>query len=1043
MASLIDFWPTDTHCDECLNVEAESSPEPVFLAVHQPMQLLRQPYPAATATPELKSEDDLLKALLVRNPASGTLILPITGASGVGKSHTIRWLDVRLRARSDHGRRHVVRVPKSASLKVTLGLILKGLPGEKYGRLAEQLNSAQLPPTVDEATWLLHGKMMLALEEAAATVGVRIAAGERTRDNHEQQAYYQGAQQLLLDPALRPYFTDRDGQVPGALARIASRCIKGDKHGGRNEFLEADFDFLQDFNPAQLAAPTRRSLAGVRNQGAAGIGRLLTSLNSVVDTAASALVSFNGVTLSDLLVEVRRTLLTDDLELVLLVEDFAALAGVQGSFLDAIVRHGIEDGERVLCVMRTALAVTEGYLSNKETVVTRAQAEWRIQHRPFESEDEAVDSFTDFVGGYLNAARWGAEQLRLDLAAVPDDEKQTGRWLRDYLTVHGGELDEAARAQLDAFGRSPRAGYPLFPFNREAVRQLAHEYLREGGTFKFEPRLLIRRLLRDTLMGGYRQDFLAGRFPPARMHGFREGNLDLDVQSKIALSAGAERERVGTFVYFWGGNPRSLGVAAALDPKVYQAFGLPSVAWSAEPERPQRKEASPARQVRTEETPAGASAAPTLPGRWQGYLDAWGRGENLEQNPANDLRKRLFEAVHEWLDWDSMLMKPPSSTGGDHTKIYLPGTLYNTVSPAEALAEACTDAVFQDPPGRGEFLRAIRAVLRYGDQKTWNYEGGEQDAALYATLIGRVAGRAADYYTKRGTESRAEIVGPLAQALLIGARILNLPGASENTDAKNMAAIFQPAPPPEPAAGNPDDPWIKVRAGAAQVRAGLQKRLLRAVAAYQGTGDFAYAVDAPRLLAAIGSLRTQKWQLPAELDAQLFGDPAERQHIQALKLLSSTVEKRRTDIQKRRQRIVEAFGESPDVPALVEELHEAAKLARRAGVFRPMDPDVEALRRSAREMGPATETIHLMTRACQSEADFGVVLSALAQIDERTLLRIERMVEDHARFLQQSLAHATEQLHDAPPDPALAAQTLHKNFDDLREQWNQAASLQP
>ena len=84
-----------------------------------------------------------------------------------------------------------------------------------------------------------------------------------------------------------------------------------------------------------------------------------------------------------------------------------------------------------------------------------------------------------------------------------------------------------------------------------------------------------------------------------------------------------------------------------------------------------------------------------------------------------------------------------------------------------------------------------------------------------------------------------------------------------------------------------------------------------------------------------------------------------------------------------------------------------------------------------------------MTRACQSEADFGVVLSALGQIDERTLLRIERMVEDHARFLQQSLAHATEQLHDAPPDPALAAQTLHKNFDDLREQWNQVASLQP
>ncbi len=1039
MASLADFWPPDTHCDECLNVEAESSSEPVFLAVHQPMRLLRQPYPVATATAEPKTEDDLLKALLLKNPPSGTLVIPITGASGVGKSHMIRWLDVRLRARSDHARRHVVRVPKSASLKFTLGLILKGLPGEKYGRLAQQLNSAQLPPTVDEATWLLHGRMMHALEEAASAVSARIAAGEQTRTNHEQHSYYQGAQQLLLDPALRPYFTDRDGPTPGALARIAARCIQGDAHGGRNEFLEEDFDFLQNLDTSLLASPTRRFLAAFRNQGAAGIQRLLASLNTVVDAAASALVRFNGVTLSELLVEVRRTLLTDDLELVLLVEDFAALAGVQGSFLDAIVRHGIEDGERVLCVMRTALAVTEGYLSNKETVMTRAQAEWRIQHRPFESEDEAVDSFTDFVGGYLNAARWGEQQLRLDLAAVPDDEKQTGRWLRDYLKAHEGELDEAARARLDAFGRSPRGAYPLFPFNREAVRQLAREYLRTGEAYIFEPRLLIRRLLRDTLIGS-RQDFLDGVFPPAGMHGFNEGRLDLDVRSEINARSGAERERIGTLVYFWGGNPRSLDAAAGIDPEVYRAFGLSPVAWPVHPER-RPKETAPARQVKKEETPVTTAAPPALSARWQSQLDRWSGGENLEQNPATELRNKLFDAICEWLDWDSMLMKPPPA--GDNTKIYLPGTLYNRVTSTDAVAEACSEKDYKDPVLHGEFLRSVRAVLRYSDQKTWNYEGGEQDAGLYANLVDRLAVQATAYYTKRGTETRAEIVQPLAQALLIGARILNLPGATENTDTGNMAAIFQPAPPLDPPTGNPDDPWARLRTGAAQVRASLQKRLLRAVAAFQGTGDFAYAVDAPRLLDAIGGLRAQKWQLPADLDAQLFGDLAERQHIQELKLLARTVEKRRADIQKRRGRIVEAFGESPDVPALVEELHETAKLARRSGVFRPLTPDADALRRTAREMGPATATLHQAAKACQPVAEFGVVLSALAQIDEKTLFRLERMVEDYGRFLQQSLAHATEELRDAPPDPALAAQSLHKNFDELRELWNQAASIQP
>ena len=103
----------------------------------------------------------------------------------------------------------------------------------------------------------------------------------------------------------------------------------------------------------------------------------------MVDQALGGLLDFGGNSLTDLFVRIREQLFDDKIELVLLVEDFATLAGIQGSLLDAIIREGIRDGKQVLCKMRTALAVTEGYLSNIETVGTRAVYEWRISDYPF------------------------------------------------------------------------------------------------------------------------------------------------------------------------------------------------------------------------------------------------------------------------------------------------------------------------------------------------------------------------------------------------------------------------------------------------------------------------------------------------------------------------------------------------------------------------------------------------------------------------------------------------------------------------------------
>src|SRR5207245_3283269 len=108
---------------------------------------------------------------------------------------------------------------------------------------------------------------------------------------------------------------------------------------------------------------------------------------------------------------IREQLLREQKELVLLVEDFAVLSGIQKQLLQVIIKEAFRDGRQVLCTMRTALAYTTGYMDTA-TVLTRANVEYRIPDEGTE-EDEILSRIERLVGAYLNAVRFskdGVEQ---------------------------------------------------------------------------------------------------------------------------------------------------------------------------------------------------------------------------------------------------------------------------------------------------------------------------------------------------------------------------------------------------------------------------------------------------------------------------------------------------------------------------------------------------------------------------------------------------------------------------------------------------------
>jgi len=86
--------------------------------------------------------------------------------------------------------------------------------------------------------------------------------------------------------------------------------------------------------------------------------------------------SLGGKTLGEVIGDIRRLLLAKDphKELIILVEDFAALVGIQDTLAKILIQHGETDGRKTLATIRSAIAVTDGYLAGRDTLATRAVA---------------------------------------------------------------------------------------------------------------------------------------------------------------------------------------------------------------------------------------------------------------------------------------------------------------------------------------------------------------------------------------------------------------------------------------------------------------------------------------------------------------------------------------------------------------------------------------------------------------------------------------------------------------------------------------------
>lgn len=906
MTTLDRYWPEQKNVAECIRTEAEAVHDAVLLAVHEPGPLITRS--ATGAVERGATEGELLEALM-RDASDGSAVLvAITGDSGVGKSHMVRWLHAQLQRHPRRDQLVIVLVPKTASLRQVVERILAPLKGAAYENLLAELNQAvdHLQPR-DAAAMLATALSIELGQKLESGMAALRQSGPDNRQLRDRLDLTKKLRDLIREPDVL------DGWFSAVLERIVRQTLEGGS--------EAQTGELRRFVPEDLIIPDGWSTDAARpavqlalqqlskNDGA---NRPLAAeiLQDALDPALRTVFQFSKAlgqrTIEEIVDEIRRKLLLDGKELVLLIEDFAALAGIQQPLLTLMIAESDHGGTRVRAPIRTALAVTDGFLPGRQTILTRAKQEWFIPNSAATPE-AIVDRLTDLAGRYLNAARWGADALR----------EQFGRSKAGGFDKWVATFDEPLSAedadQLSAFGTS-RQGYPLFPLSRISIDSMCRRELRVGNELRFNPRSFINSVLRETL--NLRPLFEAGGFPPANFKGAAP-------PAGVVMALGTrgwpqdQCKRLEAVLDHWAGNPASLAEPPRIGRGVFDAFRLP---W---PFADKGKVAPPSPPPPPRADPKNRPPPPVPPPEEvpiaPEYIEAWATGD-IPEVKARHVRNLLESALNERIDWGTARVRGRRVDAG---QIWLPFARVGNPSTEPKFA-AADETRPLDPVLRAG-LTALERWLAKG--KSWDYPRSEEDYPLAQQLLDRLESQVVEWNV-----ASAELQATLAlrvmhrQALLLRLTRSIDPQGPALSD--YCAPLPKPLWTPDPSDTRPQAFVANAKVRAEGARAAIKDVLTSAVGCFQGAGNTPHAVDVRRIKSA------WRQDLP---DAGALLIKAEQSTARSaaddmLTRVETLVTRCRTAIQPLLPAIQERLRDSENAslgPALLGQLEQA----RKAGLF--------------------------------------------------------------------------------------------------------------
>jgi hypothetical protein len=501
---------------------------------------------------------------LLAETADGVRITLLQGGNGTGKTHLVCWVHQKLLGHAKADDREVVLVPKGSSLVSILRQLVVRLPIDARARLEQDLKRA-----TDGVLSVDHGAVLfctyLRLECEALKQRLDDEGAKRALDGDELvQAEWCGrAGALVASTEVQQASLCRQG---GAAHRIVTHVLQQAQEGGRHQspLFESD-DFVFDDADQWQAHPVRGVGQTISKLQHASQSREYCArvLNSVIEAAKTKILGLDASQVLQIFRDLRATLLrSGKRELVVLVEDYSDLSGVQRPMLQASMDVAIEGGAQVRCIQRTLFAFSPGTISRADGVWSRAGGAFALPET-LDTSESVLNRTVSLVASYLNAARIGLDRLK-DYYDSPD---RGAEWQPPMCTL-SDLTDDDERAAGQAFGTTSAAGnpeVPLYPFTREVIQLLLR---RNANQRRFIPRDVITQTMLSLL--ALRPELEGETFPSEAW-----GAVPLPYHDRrvAAIRAAAGMSDVVRARWL-----RAVNIWSAVDPTSLQiAFRLPQV----------------------------------------------------------------------------------------------------------------------------------------------------------------------------------------------------------------------------------------------------------------------------------------------------------------------------------------------------------------------------------------------------------------------------------------------------------------------------------
>ncbi|MBO6947189.1 MAG: hypothetical protein JJ855_04335 [Rhodospirillales bacterium] len=672
---------------EIINPDVDAQPDAYFRAVHTDVPIRKQDR-ERSSTSVINAEEVLDQFL---DPPKYALV-PIIGYSGSGKSHLVRWMNLRIK-RDDT--REVLFVPKArTNLRDIVIALIGRLPD---GSQEKYLNMVQGTGTT---SYIVSAQRSLILSNIQAELKNDESYKDDSREDRDELEFLlRGLSSLFIDPYVRDQHFLKDDSFAADLANHIFEKPDGyNPAEKRREFTLQDLPSHID-DLTHSAKATREFLQFLAGQDMRLSEKAVSIVNRHTDAAIARCLNLSGDHLIQIMTEIRENLKKTGKELILLIEDFARLQGLDRALLQSVLEQGNDD----LCTLRTAFACTTGFYGSLEaTAKTRLSFVIDMDTPLKEGKDKF--NLEGMVARYMNAVRLGPEKLRKSWELHKEEDASFSIDSACDECEHRSEC-HAAFGQVDGSG--------LYPFTKNAINVMAHR-TDQNVDEKFNARTFQTSVLRPVT--GLTSELEGGRFPPKSLLNDMGGLRDFppDEQEKVKKRSPEDADRHLALIALWGGSVR----AKDLPHGIQEAFGL----------KPLNLEGEQGSDVPTIPTqppgPSGLSPGPSIP-----EIDALSRWANsdikLPQQVANELRPLVFDAVVSFINWDE-LGCPRTFWAGSSGVFKQNGVIFEnqtTKARAGSLISLTVPLNWEDDSDRTNTYLALSGLIEAERNRHWRFEG--------------------------------------------------------------------------------------------------------------------------------------------------------------------------------------------------------------------------------------------------------------------------------------------------------------------------------